>query len=84
MRTKQEIRESYAKATGWGSWENLKSHSKDLDIHINDLMEMYLQDYKYEIGRSISNPQITEETLNLYAWGEDISFPDDDKNYETF
>jgi hypothetical protein len=80
MRTKQELRESYAKATGWESWENLKFHSKDLDIHINDLIDMALYDQKYTLERSQTNPQITEDTEfnSLLGWN-DINFPDDEK-----
>ena len=43
----QELRQSYAKATGWETWENLKANSKDLDIHVNDLIDMALSDQKY-------------------------------------
>lgn len=75
MRTKQQLRDDYAKSTGWENWEHLKNNSKDLDNHINDLIDMALSDYKYMLKRYDTQA----ETLNLYAWG-DISFPDDDSN----
>lgn len=76
MRTKQELRDDYAKSTGWENWEHLKNNSKDLDNHINDLIDMALSDQKYAQER-LTSPIMKDHSL--YAW-YDISFPDDDSN----
>lgn len=51
MKTKQEIKDDYACSRGFRNWEDLKAHTKDLDCHIDELMN--IKEYETVVYHSI-------------------------------
>ena len=43
MKTKKEIRNEYACIKGYRDWEDLKARSRDLDEHIDALMDLHFE-----------------------------------------